>query len=1140
MYIADLHIHSRYSRATSHDCTPEALELWARKKGIQLLGTGDFTHPAWREELKEKLVPAEEGLYTLKEEYRIHDNSTDDSQAVRFVVTGEISSIYKQGDRVRKVHSLLLLPNLETAELLSARLEQIGNIHSDGRPILGLPCRDLLEIMLEVCSDAVYVPAHIWTPHFSLFGAFSGFDTIEECFGELTPHIHALETGLSSDPPMNWRLSALDSYQLISNSDAHSPAKLGREANLLDTQLSYPALKKALDTGDGLRGTIEFFPEEGKYHLDGHRKCHLCLSPAETIKYGGKCPVCGKKLTIGVSHRVEELADRAEGYVRPDGKVFESLVPLPEVIAASTGKTAASVKVQRQYQDILSKLGNEFSILREVPQEDIKLAAGTMIAEGISRLRRGSVLRNPGFDGEYGTIRLFEPWELENVDGQISLFLPSRESLAAAPERAGADSDTDNAVKETAASVELECPESEERSSDNVENRDNGLAGSSIPNKNSFLDHLNEKQREAAAIPARAIAVTAGPGTGKTGTLTSRIGYLLEERGVKPSEITAVTFTNKAATELRERLEKQVGGKRITRLLSVGTFHGLCLELLKKHGFDRVPAPEEMLLETAADIVREYNLNFSPSGFLRQLSLKKSRMELLDPAGGKTPASTAEGVRSTAPIEGNNSEDTFHEAAQEYQKRLMAEGACDFDDLLLETLKLLKTEQKNEIRKQRFNYLLVDEFQDVNPVQFELIKVWNRGGRELFVIGDPDQSIYGFRGTDAACFGHLKKEYPSLISIVLNANYRSVPAILEGAQAVISENPGPERRLEPVCGEGAKIRLVTAESAMSEAIFIAKEINCLVGGIDMLDAQEKRITGRLTGFSDIAVLYRTHRQAALLEKCLRKEGIPYRVAGRDAFLEAPEVRGSISFFRSLLNPEDRFSARLSRRLLWNDLGDREREERFAREAEHYLPLLKKGKPSDILEQWITAEKNDDREKRRSADKKGIQKSGGEAEGSPNGDTSGSQNMEKLWQLSFMYHNMREFMEALAFGTEGELIRPGKKQYRTDAVTLMSLHASKGLEFPAVILCGVRKGLIPLERQPAGKADEIDEEEERRLFYVGMTRAKEQLILVTGKERSEFLNALPETCLKREEAGKTKRAESGFGQQLSLFDWMKEK
>lgn len=1108
MYIADLHIHSRYSRATSHDCTPEALELWARKKGIRLLGTGDFTHPAWREELKEKLIPAEEGLYTLKKEYRIHDKSADDSREVRFVVTGEISSIYKQGERVRKVHSLLLMPNLEAAGLLSAKLEQIGNIHSDGRPILGLSCHDLLEIMLETCPDAVYVPAHIWTPHFSLFGAFSGFDRIEECFGDLTPHIHALETGLSSDPPMNWRLSALDSYQLISNSDAHSPSKLGREANLLDTELNYPSLVKAIETGEGLRGTIEFFPEEGKYHLDGHRKCHLCLSPAETVKYGGKCPVCGRKLTIGVSHRVEELADRAEGYVRPDGKVFESLVPLPEVIAASTGRTAASVKVQRQYQEMLAKLGNEFSILRDVPEEDIKLAAGTMIAEGIRRLRRGSVLRNPGFDGEYGTIQLFEPWELENVDGQISLFLPSRESLAAAvgdvKEKRTTDGSVTNemAAGETAAAAEWDC-----------------------------LESLNAKQREAAVIPARAIAVTAGPGTGKTGTLTARIGYLLKERGVKPSEITAVTFTNKAASELRGRLEKQAGGKRITQRLNVGTFHALCLELLKKQGFDRITAPPEMLLETASDIVKEYGLNIKPADFLRQISLKKSRMELCGLSGKAMAYTPAEGTEN--PSAENRSEDSFNNAVQEYQKRLTSEGACDFDDLLLETLKVLKAEQKNEIRKQRFNYLLVDEFQDVNPVQFELIRAWNRDGRELFVIGDRDQSIYGFRGTDSACFESLKKENPSLINIVLNENYRSVPAVLEGAQAVISENPGPERNLVPVCREGARIRLVTAESAMSEAIFTAKEINRLVGGIDMLDAQEKRISGRLTGFSDIAVLYRTHRQAALLEKCLRKEGIPYQVAGRDEFLTDPAVRGSICFFRSLLNPQDRFSAGLSRRLLWKELGDREREERFSKEAEYYLPLVAKGKPSDILEQWNGSIAGaDGREKSRSAGNTGSRNS--------EGDTAGSQNMVKLWKLSFMYHNMRDFLDALVFGTEGELIRPGEKQYRSDAVTLMSLHASKGLEFPAVILCGVRKGLIPLERQPAGKTDETDKEEERRLFYVGMTRAKEQLVLVTGKEQSEFLNVLPESCLEREEAGAAKRAESGFGQQLSLFDWIKEK
>ena len=256
MYIADLHIHSSYSRATSRDCNLENLDLWARRKGIHIVGTGDFTHPAWREEMKEKLEPAEEGLYRLKEQYRIRDNSVADTMLPRFVITGEISSIYKKNGRVRKVHSLLLLPGLNEAGLLAGKLEVIGNIHSDGRPILGLDCRDLLEIMLEMCPDAIYVPAHIWTPHFSLFGAFSGFDSVEECFGDLSGHIRAMETGLSSDPPMNWRVSALDPYQLISNSDAHSPAKLGREANLLDIELSYAGLRDAIQEGKGLYGTI--------------------------------------------------------------------------------------------------------------------------------------------------------------------------------------------------------------------------------------------------------------------------------------------------------------------------------------------------------------------------------------------------------------------------------------------------------------------------------------------------------------------------------------------------------------------------------------------------------------------------------------------------------------------------------------------------------------------------------------------------------------------------------------------------------------------------------------------------------------------------------------------------------------------
>ena len=402
MYIADLHIHSRYSRATSKDCTPEYLDLWARRKGIHLVGTGDFTHKAWRDQLKEKLEPAEEGFYRLKEEYQIRDKTAHTSWVPRFVVSGEISSIYKKYDRTRKVHSLILLPGLEEADRIAARLETIGNIHSDGRPILGLDCHDLLEIVLELCPQAIYVPAHIWTPHFSLFGAFSGFDTVEECFGDLGLEIHALETGLSSDPSMNWRVSALDRFQLISNSDAHSPAKLGREANLLDIPLSYEGLYGAIQKGEGLLGTIEFFPEEGKYHFDGHRKCGICLSPVEAEKHQGLCPVCGRKLTTGVSHRIEQLSDRPEGFWREEAKAYESLVPLPEVIGASIGRSAASVKVVREYDSMLEKLGPEFEILRTIPIEEVKNNAGTRIAEGIKRLRQGKVERTPGFDGEYG------------------------------------------------------------------------------------------------------------------------------------------------------------------------------------------------------------------------------------------------------------------------------------------------------------------------------------------------------------------------------------------------------------------------------------------------------------------------------------------------------------------------------------------------------------------------------------------------------------------------------------------------------------------------------------------------------------------------------------------------------------------
>ena len=406
--IADLHIHSRFSMATSKEGTPENLDFWARKKGISLIGTGDFTHPVWREELKERFVSEGNGLYRLRDAFVKEESRKFPGEGTRFVVSGEISSIYKKNGKTRKVHNVILLPGLEAADAMAQRLEKIGNIHSDGRPILGLDSHDLLEMMLDVCPEGILIPAHIWTPHFSVLGAKSGFDSVEECFEELTPYVHALETGLSSDPAMNWRISKLDRYQLVSNSDAHSPSKLGREANLLDIDCSYEGLYRAIQTGEGLEGTVEFFPEEGKYHFDGHRKCGVSLSPVEAERLGGICPVCGKKLTMGVDHRVEQLADRAEGFVKKDGKKYESLVPLPEVISTCMGYSAASKKVQGCFEQMIQTLGTEFDILRNVPSEDIKSCAGERIAEGIENVRTGNVKRIPGYDGEYGKIELFD------------------------------------------------------------------------------------------------------------------------------------------------------------------------------------------------------------------------------------------------------------------------------------------------------------------------------------------------------------------------------------------------------------------------------------------------------------------------------------------------------------------------------------------------------------------------------------------------------------------------------------------------------------------------------------------------------------------------------------------------------------
>jgi len=426
-FIADLHVHSKFSRATAKNLDLENLYLWAQYKGIHVVGTGDFVHPKWFKEIEEKLEPAESGLFKLKEKFAKPIDAEIPPSCrgkVRFMLTVEISNIYKRHDKVRKVHNLIFAPTLKAAQKIQAKLGAIGNISSDGRPILGLDSYDLLKITLDADPRNLFVPAHIWTPWFSALGSMGGFDSMEDAFGDLAKHIYAVETGLSSDPLMNWRLKQLDDYILISNSDAHSPSKLGREANIFDTEFSYDGIYKALsDKNDkGLASTIEFFPEEGKYHFDGHRNCQVRWHPKETIKNKGICSVCGKPVTVGVMARVEELADRGEGTKSKRWRPYQNIVALPSLIAEAKDMGSASKAVQEAYMNVLSKLGNEFYILLECPIADIKQAAGDVLAEGISRMRQGKVEIAAGYDGEFGTIKIFESGEREHIEKQMALF----------------------------------------------------------------------------------------------------------------------------------------------------------------------------------------------------------------------------------------------------------------------------------------------------------------------------------------------------------------------------------------------------------------------------------------------------------------------------------------------------------------------------------------------------------------------------------------------------------------------------------------------------------------------------------------------------------------------------------------------
>ncbi|MFQ5548170.1 MAG: UvrD-helicase domain-containing protein [Woeseia sp.] len=1009
-FYADLHVHSKYSRATSKNCDLENLAFWGRKKGISVIGTGDFTHPAWFGEIKDKLVPAEPGLFRLRNETDRELVGTLPSScrsATRFMLSVEISTIYKKGEKTRKIHHLIYAPTIEQAERINGKLASIGNIRSDGRPILGLDSRHLLEIVLEAGEDCYLVPAHIWTPWFAVLGSRSGFDSIGACYRDLAEHIFAVETGLSSDPEMNWRVSDLDRYRLVSNSDAHSPPKLGREACVFDTDLDYFAMRRALETGEGYGGTVEFFPEEGKYHMDGHRKCGVRLSPGESRAHDGLCPVCGKPLTLGVLYRVEQLADRADKSKPEDTDAFVSLVPLPEVIAETEQVGAASKTVAREYESLLTRLGSELGILNDIPLEEIRSSApSSLIPEAIARMREGCVIREPGYDGEYGRIRLFQEQELRRGGVTGSLFAEEDKSDAA-KESVGEDfGDTDEATETLPGVV-----------ADTLVAHPVVESVSSFERSNLAGVDLDPDQRRALEIIRGPLLITAGPGSGKTRVLTHRIAHLITECGVAPGQCLAITFTRRAAEEMRERLETLLPGR--SEGVPVMTFHSLGLRMLEEN---RVGAGLPRGFRVSSDAERRALLINR-----LKLSVRKATMAIRE-------VSRLKRQRLSAPADID-----LLEACSLLEREREIHGVLDYDDLMILPLELFEKDPGlTATYRQRYAWVSVDEYQDIDELQYALLRQLVPEDGNLCAIGDPDQAIYAFRGADVEFFLRFEHDFPGAERIQLGRNYRSGRSIVSAATQMIEPATLVEdRQVRALLEDTGKVVIHRAATDKAEAESVVHHIEQLIGGLSFYSID----TGRSDGtpeqdytFADFAVLYRTEAQADVLEEAFLRSGIPFQRHGHRCLSDLPTVRNLLDSMTAM-----REVSTVTERL---------------REAQAHI---------------------------RVSDDKGA-------------DDAFDAVMERLRILAERCDNRwQQFLSEIHLASDIDVW-----DERADRCSLLTLHAAKGLEFRVVFVIGCEDGVLPLKWK--GEISEAELAEERRLFYVGMTRARDRLFLMHAARR----------------------------------------
>jgi uncharacterized protein (TIGR00375 family) len=1131
-FIADFHIHSKYSRATAKNLDLENLYIAAQIKGITVIGTGDFTHPAWWDEITTKLVPAEEGLLALAPDLAAACDARVPPACrgpVRFILTTEISNIYKKEGRTRKNHNLIFMPGLESAEHLNRRLDKIGNIRSDGRPILGLDARNLLEVMLETSDQGFLVPAHIWTPWFSLLGSKSGFDSVEACFGDLSGHIFALETGLSSDPPMNWRVSRLDRFTLISNSDAHSPAKLGREANRFDTELSYPAMRRAMEAPDapGFLGTVEFFPEEGKYHVDGHRDCNFSCLPAKSRELNDLCPVCAKPLVLGVLHRVEQLADRSDALVadgsRPDRRRdFERLIPLEELLGEVFETGPQSKRVALAYEQLLGRYGSEFHILREMPAEALAECSVPLLGEAIARMRAGRLRFEPGYDGLFGRLRIFASDERERLKGQCVLFDMGGEDPPSRSESSGA--------AHVQAEPSPEPPGPKKSQPRTVEPETVCLV-------------LNAEQQRVVDHPGGPLLVVAGPGTGKTRTITRRMAALITGGQVPAAAILAVTFTTKAAQEMRQRLAATLGPG--AELPLMGTFHGLCRRLLLERepaAFSGAVADEPMRAAIMADalLLAGAPAGLSPAEAVAAVIQAKQR--LLTPSADLSPLppATTHGVKILAAVYAT------------YQRLLRMQRLLDFEDLICETVYALQADESwRRALQARFTHLFVDEFQDINAGQYRLIRLLAPERAHLCVIGDPDQAIYGFRGSDVRCFHQFALDYPGLETVRLTRNYRSTETILEASHQVIraGDDPGANAARQRTCSFIAgrpTITILEASTARAEAVAIGRIIEDLVGGTGFhaIDFGKTGRGDKAYSFADMAVLFRTTDQGRLIAEVLAAAGIPCQRVDRRLLSEDRGVAKLLALLRVLTDQASHVDLNGLTDLTAPGIG-RDTLNAFKRWA--YAAGLPLGQALHTATRLPLPGMATARQQRLAALVRFIQGLKSLCAGKTVGEaialclaqtTLGGQLADDTRRL--LLESATPFGADLPAFLAGQTLQSDTDLYRPEAekVALLTMHAAKGLEFGVVFVAGCERGLIPYERPGAGVDDP---DEERRLFFVAMTRAKRRLYFswarrrmlygaTTDRQPAPFVADIEGRLLAREAGAPRKPVQ----QQLALF------